>query len=74
MVEIEVKSLATFYERLADFFYDIGNFIPYIIKILRGMRTCAKRKCAASGRARRENVPRHILYFPVSIYLKKGEI
>ena len=44
-------------------FYDIGNFVPYIIKTLREMRTCAKRNYVVSDRARRKNVPRHILYF-----------
>ena len=32
-------------------------------KTLRGMRTCAKKKHVASGRTRRENVPRHILSY-----------
>ena len=31
-------------------------------KTLRGMRTRAKKKYVASDRARRPNVPRHILY------------
>ena len=32
-------------------------------KTLRGMRTRAKKKHVASDRARRENVPRHILFW-----------
>ena len=47
---------------ISEVFYDIGNFVPYIIKTLRGMRTRAKRKFVASDRARRENVPGHILF------------
>ena len=31
-------------------------------KTLRGMRTRAKKKHVASDRARRENVPKHILF------------
>ena len=46
----------------SGFFCDIGNFVPYITKTLRGMRTRAKRNYVASDRARRENVPGHILY------------
>ena len=46
-------------------FYDIGNFVPYIIKTLRGMRARAKRKFVASDRARRENVPGHILFWVI---------
>ena len=43
------------------------SFMPqetssYDIKTLRGMRTRAKKKYVASDRARRENVPRHILF------------
>ena len=34
-------------------------------KTLRGMRTRAKKKYVASDRARRENVPRHILSYVI---------
>ena len=47
-------------------FYDIGNFVPHITKPLRGMRTRAKKNYVASDRARRENVPKHILYFKMT--------
>ena len=42
----------------------IGNATQFPIKqkALRGMRTRAKKKYVASDRARRENVPRHILF------------
>ena len=36
---------------------------PMKQKTLRGMRTRAKKKHVASDRARRENVPRHILFY-----------
>ena len=35
---------------------------PMTQKTLRGMRTRAKKKHVASDRARRENVPKHILF------------
>ena len=46
-------------------FYLIGNCVAFPIKqkALRGMRTRAKKKYVASDRARRENVPRHILFY-----------
>ena len=40
---------------------------PMTQKTLRGMRTRAKKKHVASGRARRENVPRHILSYSFSL-------
>ena len=43
-------------------FYIIGNCISYYIKKASGrMRTRANKNYVASDRARRENVPRHIL-------------
>ena len=49
---------------LAQLFCLIGNCVAFPIKqkALRGMRTRAKKKYVASDRARRENVPRHILF------------
>ena len=48
--------------RLADAsFLHYRKLRPMTQKMLRGMRTCAKKKHVASGRAWRENVPRHIL-------------
>ena len=44
------------------FFCVIGNS-SYDTKTLRGMRTRTKKKYVASDRARRENVPRHILFY-----------
>ena len=38
-------------------------FVPYDTQTLRGMRTRAKKKYVAGDRARRENVPGHILSY-----------
>ena len=37
-------------------------------EVKRRVRTCAKMYCVASDRARRENVPRHILFYILTIY------
>ena len=44
-----------------------GNCVAFPVKqkALRGMRTRAKKKYVASDRARRENVPRHILFYSI---------
>ena len=39
-------------------------------KTLCGMRTRAKKKYVASDRARRENVPRHILFYKIDTRVK----
>ena len=49
-------------------FYRIGNFVSYTTKASGRMRTRAKMYCVASDRARRENVPRHILFYILTIY------
>ena len=50
----------TLYEKSCRVF-----FRPMTQKTLRGMRTRAKKEYVASDRARRENVPRHILFYIV---------
>ena len=40
----------------------VSETSSYDTKTLRGMRTRTKKKYVASDRARRENVPRHILF------------
>ncbi len=47
---------------LQPFIYEIRKLRSLFHKKLRGMRTRAKRKFVASDRARRENVPGHILF------------
>ena len=56
---------------LVPAFLYIGNFVPYIIKNLRGMRTRAKRKFAAGDRARRENVPDGHMFYKITEYAGK---
>ena len=53
------------YKCLMRFFCFTGNCVAFPVKqkALRGMRTRAKKKYVASDRARRENVPRHILFY-----------
>ena len=49
-------------DRSRRIFCRIGNFVPYTTKASGRMRTRAKTKYVASNRARRENVPWHILF------------
>ena len=59
-----LREIAPTFERDgAISFCVIGNFPPMTEKTLRGMRTRAKKKHVASDRARRENVPWHILSY-----------
>ncbi len=48
-------------------FYDIGNFLPSVIKPSGRMRACAKKKYAAGGRARRECAKAYSLFCGVSL-------
>ena len=62
----------TLYEESYRVFLCHRKLRPMTQKTLRGMRTRAKKEYVASDRARRENVPRHILFYIVYRHVMFG--